>query len=277
MSAGDPIVLTDAAEIREALERADLVPHPSADPRPGATNRLRASMARFSGPADHPQRRQAVVDAIRAIDPERALGFATEQAASRLTGEPIDGTQIAGTVPTEALARCLALEAPLEQVVADMLAIVRVIGRGAAIDAAIRRGDRADADVVCGPSRRRRADGVGPLPELRCDVVVADDAAPGVRHAGTGGAGRTPDPPGRGGGCGVDPTPIPQGSDILLEIGQAGLPWGSGPHYCPGQRLAEAIVAGILAAIDAAQYEVDVTGILTDPDGRPTRLPMSPK
>ena len=63
----------------------------------------------------------------------------------------------------------------------------------------------------------------------------------------------------------------------LLEIGQAGLPWGSGPHYCPGQRLAEAIVAGILAAIDAAQYEVDVTGILTDPDGRPTRLPMSPK
>src|SRR3954453_9509366 len=102
MSDGDPIVLTDVNEIMEALECAGLLPHSSADRGQGATNRLRASMARFSGADDHPERRQAAVDAIRAIDPERALRFATEQAASRLTGEPIDGISIAGTVPTEA-------------------------------------------------------------------------------------------------------------------------------------------------------------------------------
>ncbi len=277
MSAGDPIVLTDAAEIMEALERRDLVPHPSADARPGATNRLRASMARFSGPADHPQRRQAVVDAIRAIDPERALGFATEQAASRLTGEPIDGIQIAGTVPTEALARCLALAAPLDQVVADMLAIVRVIGRGAPStpqsDEATERmltlcGDHPGGGVPTVSVLYQNFDAtwslLTTLLQACATQVRAVPAVPRTRRVAAADVALT----GR---------LIRQGSDILLEIGQAGLPWGSGPHYCPGQRLAEAIVAGILAAIDAARYEVDVTAILTDPDGRPTRLPMSPK
>src|SRR5262245_6371736 len=117
MSTPDPIVLTDADEVMEALARDELLPHPSADRRDGATNRLRASMARFSGPAEHSDRRRAVVAAIRAIDPERAHGFATERAALRLTGEPIDGIVIASTVPTEAIASCLDLKAPLEQVV----------------------------------------------------------------------------------------------------------------------------------------------------------------
>jgi hypothetical protein len=87
-------------------------------------------MARFSAPAEHGDRRRAVVDAIGAIETERAHGFAAEQAAARLTGAPIDGIEIAGTVPTEAITRCLDLRAPLGEVVADVLAIVRVIGRG---------------------------------------------------------------------------------------------------------------------------------------------------
>src|SRR5580765_6721517 len=69
MSTGEPIVLTDAGEIMDALERDELLPHASADQREGATNRLRANMARFSGPADHAERRRAVVAAIEAIDP----------------------------------------------------------------------------------------------------------------------------------------------------------------------------------------------------------------
>src|SRR5262245_31325143 len=117
MSAEQRIVLTDRAEIMAALESSHLLPHPSGDARDGATNRLRAEMARFSGPAEHAGRRRAVVEDIRAIDAERAHALAVERAAMRLSGDPIDGIEIAGTVPTEAVASCLALNAPLAPVV----------------------------------------------------------------------------------------------------------------------------------------------------------------
>ncbi|HTH06991.1 MAG TPA: hypothetical protein VL916_14025 [Ilumatobacteraceae bacterium] len=275
MSTGEPIVLTEASEIVEALERTDLLPHRSADPRDGATSRLRAGMARFSGPADHMARRQSVIDAIRAIDAERALVFATERAASRLDGAPIDGIEIAGTVPTEAIALCLGLEAPLDHVVADMLAIVRVIGRAAPStpesDAATERmlalcADHLGGGVATVSVLYQNFDAtwslLTTLLQACATEVPAVPAVPRTRRVATA-------------DVGLSTHTIPAGSDVLLEIGQAGLPWGAGPHQCPGQRLAEAIVAGILAAIDAAHYEVEVGGITTDPDGRPTRLPMS--
>ena len=275
MCTGEPIVLTDATEIAEALERNELLPHPSADQRHGATLRLRRSMARFSGPDDHAARRQAVVDAIRAIDPERARAFATEQAAARLDGAPIDGIEIAGAVPTEAIARCLALDAPLDQVVVDTLAIVRVIGRGAPStpesDAAAGRmlalcADHPGGGVATVSVLYQNFDATWSLLTTlllaRASQVRAVPAVPRTRRVATADAVLTT-------------RTIPAGADVLLEIGQAGLPWGSGPHQCPGQRLAEAIVAGILAAIDAAHYEVGIEGVVTDPDGRPTQLPMS--
>lgn len=275
MSTGEPIVLTDRAEIMVALDASELLPHRAADDREGATNRLRAQMARFSGPADHAERRQAVAEAIRAIDTEQAHAFAVERAAVRLNGESIDAIEIAGTVPTEALASCLGLMAPLEQVVSDMLAIVRVIGRGAP--------SNPDSDVATERMLERCSDCPGgavptlsilyqdfdatwslltTLLQARAIRVPAVPAVPRTRRV-----------------AGVDlewlGRTIPAGSDLVLEIGGAGLPWGSGPHQCPGQRLAEAIVAGILAAIDGSGYEVDATGITIDADGRPTALPMS--
>jgi hypothetical protein len=275
MSNAEPIILTEQAEIMVALESGELLlPHPSADERLGATNRLRAQMARFSGPAAHAERRQAVVQAIRGIDPERVLGLATEQAASRLTGASIDGIQIAGTVPTEALVRYLELEAPLDEIVADMLAVVKVIGRGAPSsdesDAATDRmlalcADCSGGGVPTVSVLYQNFDAtwslLTTLLQACATQVPAVPAVPRTRRVAAVGLewlGRT----------------IPAGSDVLLEIGRAGLPWGFGPHQCPGQRLAEAIVAGILAAIDAAGYEVDAAGITTDSDGRPTALPM---
>jgi len=160
-------------------------------------------------------------------------------------------------------------------VVGDMLAIVRVIARGAPStsdsDAATERmlalcADRPGGAVATVSVLYQNFDAtwssLTTLLQACATQVRAVPAAPRTRRIATVDvalAART----------------IPAGSDVLLEIGQAGLPWGSGAHQCPGQRLAEAIVAGILAAIDAAHYEVDVGGILTDPDGRPTQLPMS--
>jgi hypothetical protein len=233
-------------------------------------------MARFSGPAEHAERRRAVVEAMRGIDPERVLALATEQAASRLTGASIDGIQIAGTVPTEALARAFELQAPLEQIVADMLAIVKVIGRGAPSssesDAATDRMLALCADCPGGgvPTVSilyQNFDAtwslLTTLLQACATQVPAVPAVPRTRRVAAVDLewlGRT----------------IAAGSDVLLEIGQAGLPWGFGPHQCPGQQRSEAIVAGILAAIDAAGYEIDPTGITTDADGRPTALPMFP-
>jgi cytochrome P450 len=275
MSSGEPIVLTDPGEIIVALESSDLVPHRSGDARDGATNRLRASMARFSGPAEHAPRRRAVVDAIAAIDPEQAHGFAEALTVAQLTGEPLDGIEIAGTVPTAALASCLALPASLDAIVADMLAIVRVIGRGAPSspesDAATERmlalcSDRADGGVPTVSILYQNFDATWSLLTTTLQAcatrVRAVPAVPRTRRVAAADIewlGRS----------------IPAGTDFLLEIGQAELPFGAGPHQCPGQALAEAIVAGILAAIDATPYRVDPSGIVTDADGRPTALPMS--
>jgi len=275
MSTGEPVVLTDATEIMDALDRDELLPHASSDRRDGATNRLRASMARFSGPGDHAERRRAVVAAISAIDPERARAFATDLTAPRLTGEPLDAISIAGTVPTEALASCLDLEAPLEQIVADMLAIVRVIGRGAPSSA---ESDAATDRMLalCSESPGRAVPTVSILYQnfdATWSLLTTTLHACARRAPAVAAVPRTR----RVAAADVElvSRSIAAGSDVLVEIGQAGLPFGFGPHQCPGQALAEAIVAGILAAIDTSQYEVDAAGIVTDSDGRPTELPMS--
>ena len=62
----------------------------------------------------------------------------------------------------------------------------------------------------------------------------------------------------------------------MLEIGAAGLPYGAGPHRCPGTELAEQIATGVVDAIMAGGYRVDLAGVVTDDDGRPTRLPIEP-
>jgi hypothetical protein len=258
-----------------ALERGDLLPHASADRRAGATSALRASMARFSGPVEHAGRRRAVVEAIGAIDTERAHAFAADLTASRLTGEPLDGIVIAGTVPTEAIALCLGLQAPLEQIVADMLAIVRVIGRGAPSspesDAATDRTLALCADCPGGgvPTVSilyQNFDATWSLLTTTLQAcatrVPAVPAVPRTRRVAAA-------------DVELAARMIRAGSDVVLEIGQAGLPFGFGPHQCPGHELARAIVAGILAAIDASQYAVDPAGIVIDGDGRPTVLPMS--
>lgn len=52
---------------------------------------------------------------------------------------------------------------------------------------------------------------------------------------------------------------------------------GVGPHTCPGQHLAKAIVEGIVDALDAGNYRMlnDLTPF--NDAGRPTTLPMEPE
>src|SRR5262249_32372573 len=44
------------------------------------------------------------------------------------------------------------------------------------------------------------------------------------------------------------------GETILVNIGEAGLPFGAGPHACPGADHARAIAAGVLDALAAQPH-----------------------
>jgi hypothetical protein len=249
------LVVTDRAAIVAALDDPALVPPSIAGP--GTTLALRAAMARFSGPAEHSARRAAVVGATDAIDARRLADIAATRTRARLTGHAVDAlAEIARVVPTEALAACL--DAP-ETPVADVDAVVAVIGRGEPVTPA---ADRATERLVgrfgiAGASLLyQNLDATAALIATRLAAVATGrPAAPAVPRTTR-----------------VDA----DGRQVTLEIGAAGLPFGSGPHRCPGEQLAEAIVAAVLAAIDSAGYRPDPSSLAVDADGRPTALTLAP-
>lgn len=261
------VVIRDAPAVVAALEDPALVPPPR--PGAGAALQLRASMARFSGPADHPARRAAVVGAIEMIDPDAAA-----RAAARLThallgrGEVDAVADIAAVVPTTALASCLPLadgraRPSGEEVVAAVSAMVGVIGHGGRVTP---EADDAVSDLVA----RHGVEGASVLYQnhdataaLITTRLVADasggpaaSAVPRTKRVATTANGAT------------------AGEEVILEIGAAGLPFGAGPHRCPGERLAEALADAVLGAISSAGYVPDLDAAEYDSDGRPTRLPL---
>jgi cytochrome P450 len=249
------VVLTERAAIEAALADPSLVP--PAIRGSGAALALRAAMARFSGPAEHPARRAAVVAATDAVDVRQLADTAAARTRARLSGAAVDAlAEIARVVPTEALAACL--DAP-DTPVADVDAVVAVIGRGqpatpAADDAAQRLVDRIGVEGAS--LLYQNFDATAALIATRLAATATGGApAPAVPRTKRVG---------------------PDGTDVTLEIGAAGLPFGSGPHRCPGEQLAEAIVAAVLAAIESAGYRPDPRSLALDADGRPTALTLMP-
>lgn len=237
----------------------------------GAALELRAAMARFSSADDHPRRRAAVVAQIERIDTDAAAAAAERCTADRLRdadARVVDAVaDIAAVVPTLALASCLAAQSRQGaesrgqdddglDVVAAVAAMVGVIGRGEPPTAG------AD-DAVAALVGRFGVEGASMLYQNR-DATAALIA---VRLA----AGDRPPAPAvpRTKRVGAD------GTEITLEIGAAGLPFGSGPHRCPGEELAEALARGVVRAVALAGLVPDLAGAEYDADGRPTRLPLT--
>lgn len=260
------VVIRDAAAIVAALEDPALVPPPR--PGAGSTLQLRAAMARFSSPADHPVRRAAVVDAIERIDPDAVARAATTLTVTLLDGEEVDAVaDIAAIVPTTALAWCLPVadgRLPGDfDVLAAVAAMVGVIGHGGPVT------PEAD-DAVSNLVARHGVEGASALYQNH-DATGALITTRLMAQA----SGRTP------------ASAVPRtkrlaapshgaavGEEVILEIGAAGLPFGAGPHRCPGERLAEALANAVLEAISSAGYLPDLAGARYDSDRRPTRLPL---
>ncbi|MBI5088099.1 MAG: hypothetical protein HZB15_04325 [Actinobacteria bacterium] len=156
----------------------------------------------------------------------------------------------------------------------DVDLIVAVIGRGAApsdeADAATERllslaavRDRDPVAVVSVLYQAFDATAALLATELhaRCVAATPVPAVPRTRRVASGRATIT--------GAAITP-----GTTVTLEIGAADLPFGAGPHRCPAEQLARRIVDGIIGAIVDSGHRVDPESIVTDADGRATRLVM---
>lgn len=256
-----------------ALEDPDFVP----PPRPGRGDalRLRAAMARFSAPADHAARREAVVAAIARIDVDAAATAAATLTSSLLAecGDEVEAvSQLAARVPTAALVACLDAGEPTPMATpasfdtyAAVAAMVEVIGHGASPTPGV---DRGVGELV----RRYGVDGASMLYQnhdataalittLLVARVTGAPAVPAVPRTKRVRAVRH--------GCSDD------GADeVTVEIGAAGLPFGAGPHRCPGEQLAAAIAAAVVDAVAAAGYVPDLDRVAYDGDDRPRMLPL---
>ncbi|MDO9173325.1 MAG: hypothetical protein Q7V62_00885, partial [Actinomycetota bacterium] len=65
------------------------------------------------------------------------------------------------------------------------------------------------------------------------------------------------------------------GDVLVVELGQAGLEFGAGPHECPGRAIADAIVVAMCQELAAGGYDVDAETVTTDADGRPVAATLS--
>ncbi len=246
-----PVTVTDRDTIELALTQPSLIPHGTSDPSEGSTIALRRRMARFSGPDQHLQRRALVEAAVDEIDVTAAERIARTTTSDLLrTGRPtVD--DIAITAPTATL--IVLLELPLDPgpAVRDVEAVVRVLGRGESADD---KSDAATDRLLAAVPETSDATTIVSLLYQNFDATAAlVRTTLAARQSG-----HTPEPAVRATRrVAVAPVDLAEhrldpGAEIVLEIGAAGLPFGAGPHVCPGRELAEAIVRGIVAALDAA-------------------------
>lgn len=221
----------------------------------GPTDRFRRSVARFSPAPDHPHRRALATALLETLDPtalrRAAAGRATE------AGDPAEPTTLrraaaaVGERPGPARRRASAAEGHLEEVVVGVLA--EVLGFPASVVrlvpgiAAAYQGGEADAEVsaaleVLGPGEEEAV-------AARLMVLVQACAATAAlaREAAT-----RPGTPEEAVAAALAEAPpvrstrrvCPDGTVTAVDL--TALPFGAGPHRCPGEPHARALAAGLV-------------------------------
>ncbi len=257
-----PVELTSSAAVEAALLDPRLVPPPADSLRPGATADLRQAMARFSPPETHGPRRAAVAELLAAIDHHPFAADAARRARAIVeaigSARPVDGAADLGdVVPVEVVALALGVGEPeLPSVRADVLAVVKVIGRRQPAT------DEADAATM------RLTDRLG---ELGHDPVAAvsllyqthDATAQLVAAMLIADAANAPRSPAVAATVRIVATAtvvgeqeLTAGTAVSLNLASSGFEYGLGAHACPGRGVAERIALGILGVVRDAEVEV---------------------
>jgi cytochrome P450 len=192
---------------------------------PGTLAWLRAAVPRFSSGAAHAERRAVTDELVAALDP----GELQAQASS------CDGD--ATTVPVRVLAAVLGFAG---DVVDHVLAVAAAYQPGAD-DAGSATADRAVAALVAASD-----DDEGPLVANRIGLLVQAAVATAalIRSVGPGTTVDDvlrDDPPAR-----FTRRVAPDGTLVEVALG-GGLAFGAGVHRCPGEAVARALAAGVLA------------------------------
>ena len=273
--------LSTRADVAAALACEALVPpaRPSTIP-PGPVADLRDAMARFSGPDTHASRRADVEMALGRLDNYPFDILARDRARAVAGGEPLDALDRVGrVVPTVTLAAALGVhDHEIPAVVDDVRSVVGVIGRAEpwsprcdeAARRLLRRFDSHEFGPVAGASLLyQNHDATAALfgstvlgvhlgTERRCALArtirVARDDTTILTTTGT--------------------LRVAAGETVVLDLEASGWEFGTGPHACPGQTLAQRLVAAMTGALAARGYVLDVAAVEYADDGRPRTLPM---
>ncbi len=263
-------VLTDDDAVT-ALSLPEMVPPPRPDNfGAGATADLRDAMARFSNAADHGPRRAAILATLATIDVDVVEQTAAELMTERLGEDDVDIVAAGWEIPSFTLAIVFGLADHKQQIRDDTEAIARVIGRGEAsnpnADAATTRllerfGDHPDP-VAPVSILYQNFDATGALLPT---TVLAAFAATGPPATGT--TVRVAERLTTIGDHSID-------TDEAVTIDLEHIRWGAGPHQCPGEALAAAIVNGALRSLIENRYTFRASRVEVDDRHVPTRFEM---
>jgi hypothetical protein len=272
------LTLSIPEEVFAALLNPALEP-PSAPECVGAgpTANLRAAMARFSPTDLHASRRHDVVELINSIDPllvhARAAELVQQLVAGRTSIDLV--AELAYELPASVLIEVLGLHGERRSIVSDTFAIVEVIGRGCIVSP---QTDQAVGRLLAAGE----VDAFDPIAVVSVlyqtfDAVAAlvietflsrhhqVQRAAAVKRTVRVAASETT----------VLQRSVAEGQTVVLDLDSSGLEFGAGPHRCPGGHLAEAIVGGLLTAIDSLGFEVVEVGSEVDHNGRPASINIS--
>ena len=232
---------TSRADVEAVLTDPTFVVPPE-PPGPGAMAWLRVHVARFSAGEEHARRRRLVTELLDALDPAHLR--ASAHAAAR-AGTPTE------LIPAEVLTTALGLPGTADLVATAASGYLPGGAQGPEVDAAVgalrARLTRPTGDASApDPHTRRNGDDeavaarIGLLLQANNATVALIRAA--ASRDGDLDAALRDDPPAK-----HTRRRAPTGEPLTLDLASAGLPWGAGPHACPGQAHARALAQGALA------------------------------
>jgi cytochrome P450 len=231
-------VLTDPDAVRAALE-ADEYTMPPVDPAAGTGIAwLRAAVARFSDGPAHTRRRGYAVGLLAVLDPGHLRARARVRTAETLVSgeDPVDVmSAIARPVPVGVLASALGVHSDLTPAVA---AAARSYQPHTANDGAADAAVAALVTAFGGAADEPTAARIGLLVQA-CDATAGLVGA--AILAGSVETALRRDPPVR------RTRRVLGGREVHLDL--TALPFGAGPHRCPGSEHAVAIAIGVLDAL----------------------------